>query len=204
VVAPLAPWVFGSVSVAVVYLPGLVVARLGGYALLFATLVTLLTAAAGIIAVPVARRWSGERSPLAGALGLVTAGLLVAAGAAATVSPALVLVAAVVLGAGYGCCQVCGLNEVARLAAPERLAGTTAAYQALSYLGFVVALPLAALRTWVAPPILLLGLAVGALGTLGATTRSAASAAPIPAAQRPVQTRRNGRSRPVQRSSSRR
>src|SRR5882757_3267964 len=41
VVVPLAPWVFGSASIALAYLPGLVRAQLGGHALIFSAVVTL-------------------------------------------------------------------------------------------------------------------------------------------------------------------
>ncbi|WP_255621750.1 MFS transporter [Pseudonocardia sp. DSM 110487] len=175
VVAPLAPWVFGVVAVGIAYLPGLVERRLGGYVLLFCTLVTLLGAAAGIAVVPVARRVarSGSRRLLATALGTVVAGLVVAAVAAATTDPLLVVAAVLVLGAAYGCCQVCGLAEVQRIARPGQLAGLTAAYQAISYLGLAVAVPLAAVDHIVAPSVLLLGLASLAALTLVLTVRAA-------------------------------
>jgi hypothetical protein len=174
VVTPLAPWVFGVVAVGIAYLPGLVAPRLGGYVLLFCTLVTLLGAAAGIAVVPVARRAArgGSRRLLGTALGIVVAGLVVAAGAAAATDPLLVLAAVVLLGAGYGCCQVCGLTEVQRIARPGQLAGLTAAYQAISYLGLVVAVPLAAVDRVVPPAVLLLGLAALAALTLVTTSRS--------------------------------
>jgi MFS family permease len=146
VVVPLAPWVFGSASIALAYLPGLVRAQLGGHALIFSAVVTLLTAAAGIVVQPLARRLdraAGTRL-LASALAIVVVGLLVAVAASAWLSPALVVLAALVLGAGYGCCQVCGLLEVQRLAPPEHLAGLTALYQAVSYLGFLASFLLAA------------------------------------------------------------
>ncbi|GAA5118629.1 MFS transporter [Pseudonocardia adelaidensis] len=175
VVAPLAPWVFGVVAVGIAYLPGLVAPRLGGYVLLFCTLVTLLGAAAGIAVVPVARRVArgGSRRLLVTALAIVIAGLLVAAGAAAATDPLLVLGSTVVLGAGYGCCQVCGLTEVQRIAGPGRLAGLTAAYQAISYVGLAAAVPLAAVDHLVPPAVLLLGLAGLAALTLVVTTRAA-------------------------------
>jgi predicted MFS family arabinose efflux permease len=175
VVAPLAPWVFGVVAVGIAYLPGLVERRLGGYVLLFCTLITLLGAAAGIAVVPVARRVarSGSRRLLATALGTVVAGLVVAAVAAATTDPLLVVAAVLVLGAAYGCCQVCGLAEVQRIARPGQLAGLTAAYQAISYLGLAVAVPLAAVDHIVAPSVLLLGLAALAALTLVLTVREA-------------------------------
>lgn len=178
VVAPLAPWVFSTVGVGIAYLPALVEPRLGGYVLIFCTLVTLLGAAAGLAVVPVARRVArgGSRRLLATALGIVIAGLLVATGAAATTDPLLVLAAVVVLGAGYGCCQVCGLTEVQRIAGPGRLAGLTAAYQAISYLGLAAAVPLAAVDHIVPPPVLLLGVAALAGLTLVVTTRAAGRA----------------------------
>jgi MFS family permease len=174
VVAPLAPWVFGVVAVGIAYLPGLVEPRLGEYVLIFCTLVTLLGAAAGIAVVPVARRVArgGTGRLLRTALGIVIAGLVLAAVAAAATDPVLALAASVVLGAGYGCCQVCGLTEVQRIARPGSLAGLTAAYQAISYLGLIAAVPLAAVDRVVPPTVLLLGLAALAALTLVLTSRS--------------------------------
>ncbi|TWF75843.1 MFS transporter [Pseudonocardia hierapolitana] len=174
VVAPLAPWVFGTVAVGIAYLPGLVAPRLGGYVLIFCTLITLLGAAAGIAVVPLARRVAraGSRRLLATALSIVVVGLLVAALAAATTDPLLVVAADLVLGAAYGCCQVCGLTEVQRIARPGQLAGLTAAYQAISYLGLAAAVPLAAADHVVPPGVLLLGLAALAALTLAVTSHA--------------------------------
>jgi MFS family permease len=171
-VVPLAPWVFGSAAVAMAYLPGVVKAHLGGHALVFSAGVTLLAAFAGIFVQPLARRVDDPGTPrlLAASMAIVVAGVLVAALAAALVQPVLVVVAALVLGAGYGCCQVCGLIEVQRLARPGHLAGLTAAYQAVSYLGFVVPLPLAAAGQAVPAGVLLLVLAALAALTLVWTT----------------------------------
>jgi MFS family permease len=175
VVVPLAPWVFASASVGLAYLPGLVAARLGGHALVYSAVVVMLTSGAGIAVQPLARRLDHPRRPrlIVAALATVVAGLLVAALAAAELSPGLVVLAALVLGAGYGGCQVCGLLEVQRLAPPEHLAGLTAIYQAVSYLGFVVPFPLAAASRYVPPSLLLLVVAGLAALTLGATTRAA-------------------------------
>lgn len=74
------------------------------------------------------------------------------------------VLAALVLGAGYGTCQLYGLIEVQQLAHPTRLAALTAIYQALSYLGFVAPYPLAALTRSIPAPWLLL--ATAALATL--------------------------------------
>jgi hypothetical protein len=48
----------------------------------------------------------------------------------------LLVPSATVLGMGYGLCLVAGLVEVQRLAHPEALAGLTAIYYVLTYLGF--------------------------------------------------------------------
>ncbi|MDQ2882595.1 MAG: MFS transporter [Actinomycetota bacterium] len=175
VVVPLAPWVFGSASIAFAYLPGLVEKNLGGYALVFSAMVTLLTAAAGILVQPLARRIDHPGRPrlIGTALAIVVAGLLIAAAAAATSQPMLVVAAALVLGAGYGCCQVCGLLEVQRLAQPDDLAGLTAAYQAVSYLGFAAPFLLAAVDHAVPASELLIAVAVLAALTLVWTTRKA-------------------------------
>src|SRR6266568_5368381 len=143
VVVPLAPWVFGSAAVALAYLPGLVRTHLGGHAVAFSALVTLLTAGAGIL-----------------------------------VQPLLVIGAAVVLGAGYGCCQVCGLLEVQRMARPDRLAGLTAAYQAISYLGFAAPFPLAWAARAVPAADLLVAVAALAALTLAWTAAQARSFRP--------------------------
>jgi MFS family permease len=171
VVMPLAPWVFGSVAVAMAYLPWVVKDRLAGYAVAFSAAVTLLTAFAGILVQPLARRVDVPGRPrlLATSMAIVVAGTLIAALAAAVVQPVFVVMAALVLGAGYGCCQVCGLIEVQRLARPDRLAGLTAAYQAVSYLGLVVSLPLAAATRAVPAGVLLLAVAALAALTLAWT-----------------------------------
>ncbi len=180
VVVPLAPWVFGSASIALAYLPGLVGQRLGGAALGFTAAVTSLTALAGIAVQPAARRIDrpGTRRLQGASMGLVVAGLLVAAGAAATLSPPLVVLASLVLGAGYGCCQVCGLLAVQRLAPPRSLAALTAGYQALSYLGFALPFLLAALAPLAPPGVLLLAVAALAAATLAALTPRRGSAPP--------------------------
>jgi hypothetical protein len=159
VVVPLAPWVFGTASVAMAYLPGVVRSHLGGHALIFGAVVAPLTAFSGILVQRPARRTGGGRRLLVTAMSVVVAGMLVAALAAATVRPSLVVAAAVVLGAGYGCCQVYGLGEVQRLARPRDLAGLTAAYQAVSCTGFTLSVPLAAASRAVAPAVLLLAVA---------------------------------------------
>lgn len=150
VVVPLAPWVFGSASVALAYLPGLV-----SKSLVFSAIVTALTALAGILVQPLARKANNVI-----AMAVVVAGLLLAAAAAALSDSVVVVGAALVLGAGYGCCQVRGLVEVQQLARPDELAALTATYQAISYIGFAAPFLLAAAQPYVPPSLLL---TVGAL-----------------------------------------
>jgi predicted MFS family arabinose efflux permease len=189
VVAPLAPWVFGAAAIPLAYLPGVVQHRLGHSALAFGAVVAALTAVGGIAIQPLARRLDGPDRPrlLIGALTLVVVGMLIAAGSAADTSPALVVVAALVLGAAYGALQVCGLLEVQRLAPPTALAGMTAVYQALSYLGFALPYLLAAVAGTVAPATGLLAVACLAALTLAVTARAAVSDprgfAPTPSAK---------------------
>lgn len=160
VVVPLAPWVFGSASIALAYLPGLV-----SGSLVFAAVTATLTGLAGIAIQPLARRL--DPVPLRRiALAIVLLGLLVSALAADLAQPAFVVVSALVLGAGYGACLVCGLLEVQRIAGPAELAGLTAIYQAISYLGFAAPFLLAALAPIVAPSLLLLIVAALAALTL--------------------------------------
>jgi MFS family permease len=176
VILPLAPWVFGSASIALAYLPAVVEDRLGTAALAFTAVVTMLTALAGILVQPLARRMDkpGTSRLICLSLVIVVAGLLVSAAAAATGQPAVVVVATLVLGAGYGACQVCGLSEIQRIARPSSLAGLTAIYQAVSYLGFALPFLLAAAAPAVPAGSLLLIVAAVAVITLGWTVRAAA------------------------------
>jgi hypothetical protein len=157
VIVPLAPWVFGSASIALAYLPGLI-----GGSLVFGAVTAMLTALAGIAVQPLARRL--DRRPLRRtALAIVVLGLAISSAAD---RPALVVVAALVLGAGYGACQVCGLHEVQRIAKPTELAGLTAIYQAISYLGFAAPFLLAVFAPIITPSVGLLILAALAALTL--------------------------------------
>jgi MFS family permease len=175
VILPLAPWVFGTAAIALAYLPGLVVSRLGGYGLAFSAGIAGLTAGAGIAVQPLARRLEDPARPrlLAVALTIVVAGVLAAAAAAATSAPLLVIVAAILLGAGYGSCQVCGFAEVHRVAGPDELAGLTAVYQAASYIGFALPFLLASAARALPASVLLLIVAALAACTLAWVTRQA-------------------------------
>ena len=183
VVLPLAPWVFASVAIAMVYVPGLVASRAPGIAVAFAAAVALCTAGGGVAVQPLARRLARHDHPgrprlLVAGLTLVTAGLLAEAGIAAlgrlgAWQPALVLPAAAELGCGYGICLVFGLAEVARLAHADDLASMTAVFQVAGYTGFALPYLLSILRGYASATGLLLCVAALAALTLAVTAGQA-------------------------------
>ena len=166
VVAPAAPWVFGCAGLAFAVTPAIVQARVGEGAVGYATLLAVVTLAFGASIQPFAVRIgaaTGGRQLLVG-LGLALAGILLLALEAVVALPLLGLPIAALLGAAYGLCLVSGLTEVQRMARPDDLAGVTAVYYSLTYVGFVLPVVLAAL-TPLAPEWTLL-LALAALAAL--------------------------------------
>jgi len=161
VVVPLAPWVFAASNVSIAVLPSVVSGRTHGLGIAFAGLVAGVTLAAGVLVQPIARQLDKENDARGASVGLaiVVLGMLLAALATHLVSPLLVLVAATVLGAGYGFCLVAGLLEVQRLAGPDDLAGLNAVFYVLTYVGFSVPVALAELDRLASYPVLLLCLA---------------------------------------------
>ena len=81
---------------------------------------------------------------------------------------------AIVLGCAYGLCLVAGLIEVQTLASPGTLAGLTAVYYALTYLGFAAPYLLTLAHGLAGYPSLLLITAVLALITAGVVGRTSA------------------------------
>lgn len=169
-VAPVAPWVFGVATVAIAVLPGLVRDATPGWTVAFSALVAGLTLGTGVAVQPLARQLAAADPGRA-----VT-------GAAALATPLAVVVAALLLGGAYGLCLVAGLVQTQRTAPPRELAGLTAVYYALTYLGFAAPVALAGLSLLVPYPALLAALAAGAALTLALTRRSAAR----PSRDRPV------------------
>lgn len=172
VVAPAAPWVFAAPTIAFAVLPGALGGVLGHYVTIYAGVCAGLTLGAGLLVQPVARRMSNRhvRLVVVAGLGAVIVGLVVAALTAWLGDPVLALVTAVILGAGYGLCLVFGLTEVSRIAGEGQLAGLTAVFYALTYVGFTTPYLLALLEHLAALPILLLALAVLAILTLVAVS----------------------------------
>ena len=172
VVLPMAPWVFGSVTVDFTTLPAHGVRPPAALGVAFPGLL----AAAALIAGLLGQRWgrglsdrrAGRPAVLGPAVGLsvVVLGYLLAA--LATDRPGLptVTVAAVVLGTGYGICLVVGLREVESLAAPEELGTVVALYYSLAYLGLAVPYLLAVAAPATGYPVALLLIALVAVGSL--------------------------------------
>ncbi|MEY9908004.1 MFS family permease [Catenulispora sp. MAP12-49] len=190
VVLPMAPWVFGAATIAMVYLPGLTASHVKGISLFYAGAAAMVTAMSGVLIQPFARRVAASPAgqdrarPRLLTLGvaLVTVGTLADAGVAALSGlgawqAVLTLVAAVVMGFGYGVLLVFGLAEVQRLAPPEDLAGMTAVFQAFTYLGFAAPYLLSALKNVAAPSTLLLVVAALGVLTMVVTLRNARATA---------------------------
>ena len=152
VVAPAAPWVFGSGTIGFAVVPGLIT-DLGGQRLLYTTAAVALTLGAGVLVQPLARRLDSARSARAilTALSIVLAGLILGVFSAVTQNPWLGLTASGLLGAGYGLMLVAGLLETQRMALPLRLGTLTGRYYTLAYLGYFTPTVMAFLALWVAP-----------------------------------------------------
>jgi hypothetical protein len=179
VVAPMALWVFGAPALSFAVQPAALGARLAGIGLVYATLLTTVTLGVGIAV----QSWARRLSPVTGSrlgLGALVAGLLLAAGAAALGSAVLAVPASAVLGASYGLCLVAGLLEVQQMAEPAQLAGLTAVYYALTYVGFVLPVVLAALTGLAGYPVLLLGVALLAALSLAVVTWRGRVPEPVP------------------------
>jgi MFS family permease len=169
VVLPMAPWVFGSVTVDFTTLPAHGVHAPAALGVAFPGLLAAAALCAGLLGQRWGRRLGdrgGGRHPAAApAVGLAVVVLGYVCAAVATGRPGLlaVTVAAAVLGTGYGVCLVVGLREVEQLAAPEELGTLVALYYSLAYLGLAVPflLALAAPGTGYPGALLLIALVAG-------------------------------------------
>jgi MFS family permease len=139
VVAPMAPWVFAAPAVAFALLPSVVGAAHATDGIALTAVVAMVAAMAGVLIQPVARRLdahaAGNRAATLG-LAVMVAGLALSAFTAQEQYTWLLVPSSTVLGIGYGLCLVAGLVEVQRLAHPEALAGLTAIFYVLTYIGF--------------------------------------------------------------------
>ncbi|MCU1394859.1 MAG: major facilitator transporter [Ilumatobacteraceae bacterium] len=179
-ILPTAPWVFGCVAVAYAVLPGLVAAHVGGLRVAFSALATVITLGSGVSVQPLARRIDrfGSARTLTIALAMTALGMALAALAAEKVSVALVLVAAATLGCAYGIHLVAGLLHVQRIARAHELAGLTAVFYTLSYLGFAAPAIMSVLVTHASYPMMLsIGAGVAALSSLALALANAVESA---------------------------
>ena len=134
---PAAPFVFGSMSLAIIVLPEEVTSAhslSAGYA----GLMTALAFATGIGVQPAARILAVRSDRLGIVAGLAAAAAGAAAGAVAVAGPDRVLagLGAMLLGLAYGLCLVCGLHQCEQLAGPRDRGAVLACYYVLAYLGF--------------------------------------------------------------------
>ncbi|WP_448630434.1 MFS transporter [Cellulomonas soli] len=160
------PWVFGTAASAYAILPSLLAARVPGLAVGLAGLMCLVALGCGVLVQLGGRRLDSPADARGLGVGMLAAvpGLALAAATATTGSVGLGLVAAAVLGCSYGLLLVGGLQEVQRIAGPDDLAGLTAVYYSVAYLGFFVPAVLAGLHSVVGyPAMFVVGSALAAL-----------------------------------------
>ncbi|MBG6218779.1 MFS family permease [Arthrobacter sp. CAN_A6] len=174
VVVPMAPWVFGSVTLAFTTLPAHATGPTGVLGVAFPGLLAAGALAAGLIAQPLGRRLhqagasrGGTTAAMTG-LGIVAAGCVAAALATAFPGVPAASVAALLLGAGYGICLIVGLRETEDIAAAGELGAVIALFYSLAYSGLAVPYVLALLAPHTGYPAALLFTAAAATLTLAA------------------------------------
>jgi hypothetical protein len=177
VIAPMAPWVFAAPAIAFALLPSVVGADRATDGVALTASITTLCALAGVLVQPLARRLDARgaddnRAATVGLLVLVV-GLALGALTAQQDRTWLLVPTAVLLGGAYGLTLVAGLVEIQRLADTRALAGLTAIYYALTYLGFAAPYLLALAAHVVSYALLLAITAALALGTAALVTRRA-------------------------------
>jgi MFS family permease len=174
-VAPAAPMVFASVSLAIVVLPEEVTSA-RTLSAGFAGLMTALSFSAGVAVQPLARRFRSVLTGNVAGLGCAAAGAGIGIAAVAASDRVLAGVAAVFLGLAYGLCLDSGLRQAEQLARPDERGAVIACYYAVAYLGFAAPYlveGLAAVSDQVGAFVLLTGIiAVLALGTAGYALRA--------------------------------
>ena len=178
-VAPAAPFVFGSMSMAIVVLPEEVTSA-STLSAAFAGLMTALAFAAGIGVQPVARVLA-ERSDRLGILagtGAAAAGAAVSAIAVAGPDRVLAGLGAVLLGLAYGLCLVCGLHQAEQLSGATDRGAVLSCYYVLAYLGFSAPYAMDGLNEVVGKPGTFAVLAVAAAALTGLLAVGAARGRP--------------------------
>ncbi len=156
VVVPVAPWVFGAGASAYAVLPALMSERAAAAPIAFSALLCVVALGVGFTVQHVGRNLvtASRTGGVVAALGLVIVGMGLAGWAATVLTMWAAVVAAAVLGAGYGLALLAGLQEIQRIAGPDDLAGLTAVFYCLSYLGFAVPAVLAFLSRLLSYPVM--------------------------------------------------
>ncbi|WP_068162932.1 MFS transporter [Rhodococcus phenolicus] len=140
VIAPVAPWVFGAASCAYAVMPALMADRSGGKPVAFSALLCVVALGCGFGIQALGRRIDTPHSARAVVVALIVLVVGMAAGAVAAdrLTVPLAIAGSAILGCGYGLALVSGLQEIQRIAGPDDLAGLTAVFYSLTYLGFAV------------------------------------------------------------------
>lgn len=178
IAAPAAPWVFGAAGVAYAIIPSLMQGQVAR-PVFFSALITFFALLFGFAIQQVGPAIASDRSARGTlvALGIVIAGMGLAAWMAAHPSIPAAVVAALVLGMGYGLTMFTGLNEVQRIAGPRDLAGLTGIFYCLTYIGFAfpaILTKASASREWLTYPVMLgagLVIAAATMGVVAANSR---------------------------------
>lgn len=140
VVLPIAPWVFGAAACAYAVLPALMSSHVSSAPIAFSALLCVVGLTCGFLVQSVGRRIDSPGTTRAVRVGLVVlvVGMLAGALASRELNIATAILGSFCLGAGYGLAMVSGLLEIQRIAGPRDLAGLTAVFYCVTYLGFAV------------------------------------------------------------------
>lgn len=178
VAAMVAPWVFGAAGVAYAIIPSLMQQEVG-QPVFFSALITFFALLFGFgiqqFGPRIASETSARGSLAAMCIVIVGMGLAMWMSASPTILSAVI--AALVLGMGYGLSMFTGLNEVQRIAGPRDLAGLTGIFYCLTYIGFAFPAILTKLSEsieWMTYPVMLgtgMVIAVGMAAVIALNSR---------------------------------
>lgn len=161
VAAMVAPWVFGAAGVAYAIIPTLMQDEVG-QPVFFSALITFFALLFGFAIQqfgPSIASETSARGSLA-AMGIVIVGMGLAMWMSSSPTVLSAVIAALVLGTGYGLAMFTGLNEVQRIAGPRDLAGLTGVFYCLTYIGFAfpaILTELSGAIEWMTYPVMLGG-----------------------------------------------
>ena len=161
VAAMVAPWVFGAAGVAYAIIPTLMQDEVG-QPVFFSALITFFALLFGFAIQqfgPSIASETSARGSLA-AMGIVIVGMGLAMWMSSSPTVLSAVIAALVLGMGYGLAMFTGLNEVQRIAGPRDLAGLTGVFYCLTSIGFAfpaILTELSGAIEWMTYPVMLGG-----------------------------------------------